>query len=99
MDRGAWQTTAHGASESWTRLCNYRFNSPSSVVPFSPKTSPPGVAMICTPGLYTGYAQGQGEARETKVPWGVDWADQLKLLRPEPSALLKGGAASLEGQD
>lgn len=46
--------------------------------------------MTWTPGLYTGYVRGQGEARETKVAWGVvDRPDQLVGL--EPTALLKGG--------
>ena len=55
--------------------------------------------MTCTPGLCTGCPPEQGEARETKVARGEGWAGRLKPLRLEPSALLKGGVASLEGQD
>lgn len=61
---------------------------PSSAVLFFSKD--PGIPMTWTPGLYTGYVRGQGEARETKVAWGVvDRPDQLVGL--EPTALLKGG--------
>ena len=47
--------------------------------------------MTWTPGLYTWYARGQGEGRETKVAWGVvGRADQLVGLEPGWSGTIGG---------